>query len=192
MQMGLHFEVQSRWNLGQYKARLVAKGFTQTYGVDYSETFSPVTKLNMVRVLLSVAINKEWRLYQLDVKNAFTNSNLEEVYLCPPLGFEAQFDYEVCKLRKSLYCLKQSFKAWLDRFTLFVKSQGFSQGHSNHTLFTKRSESGKIVVLIVYVDDIVLSGDDTVKITRLKKKMGNEFEIKDLDSSTSLGWRWYD
>ena len=76
--------------------------------------------------------------------------------------------------------MKQSPKAWFDRFTTFVKSQGYAQGDFDHTLFTKRSESKIIVVLIAYVNDIVLSGDDTAKIIRLKRKMGDEFEIKDL------------
>ena len=167
--------------LDRHKARLVAKGFTQTYGIDYSETFSPVAKLNTIRVLLSVAVNKDWPLYQLDVKNAFLNGDLvEEVYMSPPPGFEAQFGQHVCKLQKSIYGLKQSPRAWFDRFTTFVKSQGYRQGHSDHTLFTKVSKTGKIAVLIVYVDDIVLTGDDQAEISQLKQRMGDEFEIKDL------------
>ncbi|KAL0554130.1 hypothetical protein IC582_008044 [Cucumis melo] len=167
--------------LDRHKARLVAKGFTQTYGIDYSETFSPVAKLNTVRVLLSVAVNKDWPLYQPDVKNAFLNGDLvEEVYMSPPPGFEAQFGQQVCKLQKSLYGLKQSPRAWFDRFTTFVKSQGYSQGHSDHTLFTKASKTEKIAILIVYVDDIVLTGDDQTEISQLKQRMGDEFEIKDL------------
>ncbi|KAA0034028.1 Beta-galactosidase [Cucumis melo var. makuwa] len=167
--------------LDRHKTRLVAKGFTQTYGIDYSETFSPVAKLNTVRVLLSVTVNKDWPLYQLDVKNAFLNGDLvEEVYMSPPPGFEAQFGQQVCKLQKSLYGLKQSPRAWFDRFTTFVKSQGYSQGHSDHTLFTKASKTGKIAILIVYVDDIVLTGDDQTEISQLKQRMGDEFEIKDL------------
>ncbi|KAL0553893.1 hypothetical protein IC582_007797 [Cucumis melo] len=167
--------------LDRHKARLVAKGFTQTYGIDYSETFSPVAKLNTVRVLLSVAVNKDWPLYQLDVKNAFLNGDLvEEVYMSLLPGFEAQFGQQVCKLHKSLYGLKQSPREWFDRFTTFVKSQGYSQGHSDHTLFTKASKTGKIAILIVYVDDIVLTGDDQTEISQLKQRMGDEFEIKDL------------
>ncbi|KAA0050819.1 Beta-galactosidase [Cucumis melo var. makuwa] len=169
--------------LDRHKARLVAKGFTQTYGIDYSETFSPVAKLNTVRVLLSVAVNKDWPLYQPDVHNAFLNGDLvEEVYMSPPPGFEAQFGQQVCKLQKSLYGLKQSLRAWFDRFTTFVKSQGYSQGHSDHTLFTKASKTEKIAILIVYVDDIVLTGDDQTEISQLKQRMGDEFEIKDLEN----------
>ncbi|KAA0067119.1 Cysteine-rich RLK (receptor-like protein kinase) 8 [Cucumis melo var. makuwa] len=169
--------------LNRHKARLVVKGFTQTYGIDYSETFSPVAKLNTVRVLLSVAVNKDWPLYQLDVKNAFLNGDLvEEVYMSPLPEFEAQFGQQVCKLQKSLYGLKQSPKAWFDRFTTFVKSQEYGQGHFYHTLFTKVSKTGKIAILIVYMDDIVLTVDDQTEISQLKQRMGDEFEIKDLEN----------
>ena len=95
-----------------YIARLVAKGFTQTYGIDYWETFAPIAKLNIVRVLLSLTLNLEWPLYQLDVKNAFLNGELEEkVFMDAPLGFEDNFGTKVCKLKKSLYGLKQSPQA---------------------------------------------------------------------------------
>ncbi|CAJ2651427.1 unnamed protein product [Trifolium pratense] len=170
-------------SIERYKARLVAKGFTQTYGIDYSETFAPVAKLNTVRILLSLAANLDWPLHQLDVKNAFLNGDLEEeVYMDIPPGFEDKFGSNVCKLNKSLYGLKQSPRAWFEKFTYSMKKQGYIQGQADHTLFTKFSQDGKIAVLIVYVDDIVLTGDDIVEMARVKEKLALDFEIKDLGS----------
>lgn len=168
-------------SLERRKARLVAKGFTQTYGIDYSETFSPVAKLDTVRVLLTVAVNLDWPLYQLDVKNAFLHGDLqEEVYMYPPPGFGEKFGRRVCKLKKSLYGLKQSPRAWFERFTRFIKSQGYAQGHSDHTLFVRVSAMLKRAILIVYVDDIIITGDDSEEISSLKHRLAKEFEIKEL------------
>jgi hypothetical protein len=168
--------------LQRYKARLVAKGYTQTYGLDYSETFSPVAKLNTVRILLSVAVNRDWSLEQLDVKNAFLHGNLKEVYMDIPPGFAGGSGSKVCKLKKSLYGLKQSPRAWFERFMKFLKNEGFKQGHSDHTLFVKRSLDGKLTILVVYVDDIILTGDDQVGRIHIKSKLAKEFEIKELGS----------
>ncbi|KAJ9561212.1 hypothetical protein OSB04_006372 [Centaurea solstitialis] len=110
----------------RYKARLVAKGYTQTYGIDYSETFSPVAKIDTIRVLFSIAANKGWPLHQFDVTNAFLHGELkEEVYMDPPPGFvKSSNPREVCRLKKSLYGLKQSPRAWFGRFTLAMKKYG--------------------------------------------------------------------
>jgi Reverse transcriptase (RNA-dependent DNA polymerase) len=140
---------------------LVVKGYTQTYGVDYEETFTPVAKVNTVRTLRSCAVNFGWDLFQLDVKNAFLHGNLkEEVYMKIPPGFEnEQFKGKVCRLKRSLYGLKQSPRAWFDRFSMVMKKLGYQQSNADHIMFIRRKEE-KICILVVYVDDIVLTDND--------------------------------
>ena len=101
------------------KAHLVAKGYAQTYGVDYSDTFSSVTKLTYVHLFISLATSYDWNLHQLNIRNAFLHGDLqEEVYMEQPLGFVAQREIgKVCRLRKSLYGLKQSPRAWFGKFS---------------------------------------------------------------------------
>ncbi|KAG8491054.1 hypothetical protein CXB51_014208 [Gossypium anomalum] len=166
--------------IDRYKARLVAKAFTQTYGLDYDETFAPVAKLNTIRVLLSLAANLDWHLTQLNVKNAFLNGELnDEVYMDFPPGFK-ESKGQVCKLKKSLYRLKQSPRTWFNRFAKAMTSRNHIQRQADHTMFYKHSEKGKCCILIVYVDDIILTGDDSSEIVRLKEFLGTEFELKDL------------
>ncbi|RVX02081.1 Copia protein [Vitis vinifera] len=143
----------------RFKARLVARG-----------------------ILLSLAINQDWCLQQLDIKNAFLNGDLEEeVYMEIPPGFEESMaKNQVCKLQKSLYGLKQSPRVWFDRFTKTVLKLGYKQGQADHTLFVKKSHAGKMAILIVYVDDIILSGNDMEELQKLKKYLSEEFEVKDL------------
>ena len=115
------------------------------------------------------------------MKNAFLNEKLEEeVYMDPPPGFEEKFGTWICKLKKSLYGLKQSPRAWFERFTQVVKKQGYSQGQADHTMFYRHSQKGRIAVIIAYVDDIILTEDDMDEIRRLKEHLALEFEIKDL------------
>ena len=164
----------------RYKARLVAQGFSQTYGIDYEETFAPVTKLNSIRVLLSIVVNLDWELSQFDIKNAFLNGELEEeVYMKVPLGFEEEMgNSKVCKLHKSPYGLKQSPRAWSKKFSSTLTDFGCKQGNADHTLFTKHTTNGKKSILIVYVDDIIIIGDDIHEIKALKQKLKEEFEFE--------------
>jgi hypothetical protein len=165
----------------RYKARLVAKGYSQTYGIDYDETFAPVAKMGTVRTLISCAANFGWPLHQLDVKNAFLHGDLqEEVYMEIPPGFaNEQTLGKVCKLKKSLYGLKQSPRAWFDRFRRALCDMGYSQCNGDHTVFYKHQGS-HITILAVYVDDIVITGDAVEQIKRLKERLGRAFEVKDL------------
>jgi len=145
----------------RYKARLVAKGYSQTYGIDYDETFAPVAKMSTVRTLISCAANFDWPLHQLDVKNAFLHGDLqEEVYMEIPPGFsKPEAVGKVCRLKKSLYGLKQSPRAWFDRFRRALCGMGYKQCNGDHTVFYQHF-GRPIVVLAVYVDDIIITSDD--------------------------------
>jgi hypothetical protein len=167
--------------IDRYKARLVAKGYTQTYGIDYEETFAPVAKMSSVRTLISCAVNFDWSIYQMDVKNAFLHGDLhEEVYMQIPPGFESNHNTgKVLRLHRSLYGLKQSPRAWFDRFRQAMQKRGYRQSNADHTLFYKHANK-KVAILIVYVDDIVITGNDNKEISGLKYHLAQEFEVKDL------------
>ncbi|CAL1371426.1 unnamed protein product [Linum trigynum] len=155
----------------RYKARLVAKGFTQIYGIDFLDTFSPVAKINTVKTLLAVAAAKDWFLHQMDVSNAFLHGDLdEEVYMTPPPGLEGS-EGKVCRLKKSLCGLKQASRQWFAKLTCSLLKNGFSQSASDYSMFTKRVQ-GRLVVLLVYVDDIILAGEklDDLELVKLYLK----------------------
>ncbi|XP_024313242.1 uncharacterized protein LOC106865836 isoform X1 [Brachypodium distachyon] len=137
--------------------------------------------MNSVRTLLSCAANFDWNIYQMDVENAFLHGDLqEEVYMHIPPGFEtSQTIGKVLRLHRSLYGLKQSPHAWFDRFRKAMLKRGYPQSNADHTLFYKHTED-KVAILIVYVDDIVITGNDTKEISNLKHRLAQEFEVKDL------------
>ena len=164
------------------KARLVAKGYTQVFGLDYVDTFSPVAKMSSVRLFLSIAAMRHWPLYQLDIKNAFLHGELqEEIYMEQPPGFVAQGESNlVCKLHRSLYGLKQSPRAWFSRFSAVVMEFGMARNASDHSVFYKHTSEGQCIYLIVYVDDIVITGNDQDGITHLKAHLFKHFQTKDL------------
>ncbi|KAM1777797.1 hypothetical protein ACFX11_044412 [Malus domestica] len=167
--------------IARYKARLVAKGFFQEAGLDYYETFSPVAKPTTVRLMLSLAATKGWRLKQLDVKNAFLHGFLdEEVYMCQPQGFfDSDHPKFVCKLDRSLYGLKQAPRAWNERFTRFLLTLGFKSSYADPSLYVKH-DGQSVVVLLLYVDDIILSGDNETQVQAVITQLTSEFDMKDL------------
>lgn len=127
------------------------------------------------------AANLDWPLHQLDVKNAFLHGDLdEEVYMEIPPGYKACTKARiVCKLEKALYGLKQSPRAWFGRFSSAMKKYGYRQSDSDHTLFLKHRQD-KVTALIVYVDDMIITGNDVEEISMLQKQLSVEFEMKNL------------
>jgi len=140
-----------------------------------------VAKLNSIRVLLSLVFNLDWELFQLDIKNAFLNGKLEEeIYMKVSPGFEEENMGKICKLYRSLYGLKQSSRVWFKKFSSTLINFRYKQGATDYTLFTKHGENGNKAILIMYVDDIIIIGDDIQEISTLKHRLGDEFEVKDL------------
>nr|GEZ27731.1 retrovirus-related Pol polyprotein from transposon TNT 1-94 [Tanacetum cinerariifolium] len=140
------------------KARLVARGYRQEEGIDFEESFAPVSRLEAIRIFLAYAAHKNMVVYQMDLKTAFLNGNLrEEVYVSQPDGFvDSDNPNHVYKLKKALYELKQAPRAWYDMLSSFLLSQDFSKGSVDPTLFIRRYDNDLLLVQI-YVDDIIFA-----------------------------------
>ena len=165
----------------RYKARLVARGFSQKYGLDYDETFSPVAKITTVRVLLALAASKSWKLWQMDVKNAFLHGELDrEIYMEQPKGFESSIHPTyVCKLKKALYGLKQAPRAWYGKIAEFLVQSGYEVAPADSSLFMKE-RGGKLAIVLVYVDDLIIAGDDVEEIHQTRGNLSVRFQMKEL------------
>jgi len=152
-----------------YKARLVAKGFRQVHGIDYDETFSPVAMLKSIRILLAVASYYDYEIWQMDVKTAFLNGHLEEeVYMAQPEGFvDPESPRKVCKLQRSIYGLKQASRSWNLRFDEAIKQFGFLRNLEESCVYKKVSGSF-IVFLVLYVDDILIIGNNVPMLESVK------------------------
>ena len=169
--------------IDRLKARLVAKGYTQIFGLDYTDTFSPVAKMSSVRLILSLSAVHHWPLHQLDIKNAFLHGALqEEVYMDQPPGFVIQGKSSgmVCRLKRALYGLKQSPRAWFGRFRDVVQKYGMIRSEADHSVFYRHSPSKGSIYLVVYVDDIIITGQDHDGIAQLKNHLFGHFQTKDL------------
>jgi transposase InsO family protein len=160
------------------KARLVCKGYAQVEGIDFEETFSPVARMEAIRLLLAYACSKNIKVYQMDVKSTFLNGELEEeVYIEQPEGFQlSENTYYVCKLKKALYGLKQAPRAWYSRLDKYLQQAGFRKGSADNNLYIKVSQDS-ILLIEVYVDDIIFGSDDDRLSQKFAKDMQNEFEM---------------
>ena len=180
-------------NISVFKARLVAKGFKQIHGIDYDETFSPVAMLKSIRIILAIAAFHDFEIWQMDVKTAFLNGFLkEDVYMTQPQGFEdPKNPRKVCKLKRSIYGLKQASRSWNLRFDEAVKEFGFLRNEEESCVYKKLSGSN-ITFLVLYVDDILLIGNDKNILESVKQWLKSHFSMKDLgEAEYILGIKIY-
>ena len=170
-----------------FKARLVAKGYTQKEGIDYEETFSPIAMLKSIRILLAVAASLDYEIWQMDVKTAFLNGNLnEDIYMQQPEGFKAKGkEHMVCKLQRSIYGLNQASRSWNISFDQAITSFGFEKSPDEPCVY-KRIQAQKIVFLVLYVDDILLIGNDKQVLSGVKDWLHKQFDMKDLGEANYI------
>ena len=168
-------------SVDKYKARLVIKGFRQKEGLDYFDTYSPVTRITSIRFVLAIAALRNLEIHQMDVKTAFLNGELEEeIYMEQPEGFSAPGqEGKVCKLVKSLYGLKQAPKQWHQKFDQVMLNSGFKINECDKCVYVKDTSKG-YVILCLYVDDMLIIGSDDKMIRSTKDMLKARFDMKDM------------
>lgn len=164
----------------RYRARLVAKGFMQKKGVDYDETFSPVVRHATLRLLFALAVKLNLDITHLDVTTAFLNGDLEETIFMQKPGFpDSQANGKVLKLKKAIYGLKQSSRAWYKKVNDCILGMGYKCSKIEPCLFTKNNNGCKTIVTL-YVDDFLIFSNDLLETENLKQVLSSNFKLKDM------------
>ena len=182
--------VGSRWvfkikrnadgSIDRYKARLVAQGFSQKHGIDYDEVFSPVARSATIRSLLAVANIYNLEIHQMDVTTAFLNGDLNhEIFMVQPQGFiDRRNPSMVCKLKKSIYGLKQAARCWNNTLTQYLTSEGYSKSNADDCVYIK-SLGNDFIILALYVDDVIPISNDVSILEKEQQKLKNKFKMVD-------------
>ena len=176
--MGIQKQMDETNVVTRNKARLVAKGYYQEEGIDFDETFAPVTNLEAIRIFLAYVAHANFKVYQMDVKSAFLNGELEEeVYVQQPPSFEdLDLPDFVYRIFKAQYVLKQSPRAWYDTLSQFLIENHFTRGKIDKTLF-HRNYNGSSILVHIYVDDIIFGSTDENLCKKFVKLMQSKYEM---------------
>jgi len=168
---------------GRFKVRLVAKEYSQQPGIDFTETFAPVAKFTTLRVLLALVAENHWELHSMDVKKAFLNGVLEEeVYMHFPEGIDEIPKGMVCRLVKAIYGLRQSPRTWYQKIHEFFLTNGFMRSTQDYSLYVNYEQR---ILVLVYVDDLVLTAAEVEEIVWIKATLADAFEMSDLGELTT-------
>ena len=168
-------------SLDKHKARLVAKGYAQRPMLDYDDTFAPTARMATIRTAFALAGKLKLPVYQMDVKSAFLNGDLkEEVYVDQPPGFhKPHSDGKVYRLKKALYGLKQAPRAWNEKIDAFFQRTGFTRSSADPNLYIHKLK-GLFTVIVLYVDDLIMTGNDDGFIRTTKSALSSEFKMTDM------------
>lgn len=163
----------------KWKARLVAQGFSQKPGIDYEETYAPVTSLRIIRLLIAIAIEENLQIHQMDVTGAYLYGKIDQpTYMKLPHGaYENQKDRKICKLNKALYGLRQSGRIWYELLNKVLRRMGFNSSYAEPCLYYSGQSDD---IISVYVDDLLIITRTTTMADKIKLKLKDEFEMKDL------------
>ena len=173
---------KSDGSIDKYKARLVARGFSQIYGVDYFDTYSPVAKMSSFRLILAMAARYDWDVESFDFNGAYLNGTLsddEEIYMKEPPGYETQGEHCVKRLRKSLYGLKQAGRKWYEALSRALANLGFRASSADPGVFFAKIGDHSLI-LAIHVDDCALTGSSPPLITEYKHKFNACYTLTDL------------
>jgi len=152
----------AKGEMERYKARLVVKDYSQKHEIDYDEGFSIVTRLEIIRLIISNTAQYRWRIYQKDINSAFLNGFLEEeVYIEKPMGYEVKgYEDKVLKLNKALCGLKQALRNWYSRIDGYFLENRFVKRRHEYAIYVKIKESGDTVIVCLYVNDLIVTANN--------------------------------
>ena len=180
--------IQNRWvfklkhdssgGVQRFKARLVAKGYTQRAGIDYEETYSPVVRYDSLRAVFAIAAALDLEIAQLDIKTAFLYGDLnEELYMSQPTGFVSKGQEGlVCRLKRSLYGLKQASRSWNSKFNEFITKYGLKPSVADPCVYSLNSD-GVIIIMAIWVDDGLVCSNHRSKLDDIVQFLSKQFEM---------------
>lgn len=161
---------------------MVAKFYGKEYGIDYTEVYAPVARMDTIRLMIAVAAQRGWSILHMDVKSVFLHGTIDEdIYVQQPQGYIIKGqEQKVYKLNKALYGLKQASRAWFSRIEGYFLKEEFLRSNAEQTLFIKEDNKGSILYVNVYVDDLIYTGNNPKMLNEFKRSMQDEFEMTDL------------